>query len=75
MMTPFTTTDLSLAAFLKLRGLKLLKATKTGSGRFEFIFEDNDQADSLALEFANSEFSSYDANLRALKKMINSRAK
>ena len=74
-MMSYTTTDLSLAAFLKLRGLKLLKASKTGTGRFEFIFEDNGQADSLALEFTNSEFSAYDANLRALKKMINSRAK
>jgi hypothetical protein len=74
-MTTYTTTDLSLAAFLKLRGLKLLSATKEGSGRFQFIFEDDGRVDALALEFANGEFSAYDANLRALKKMINSRAK
>ena len=75
MMTSYTTTDLSLAAFLKLRGLKLLSASKTGTGRFQFVFEDDGRADALALDFTNSEFSAYDANLRALKKMINSRAK
>jgi hypothetical protein len=75
MMTPYITTDLSLAAFLKLRGLKLLSATKEGTGRFQFVFQDDGSADALALEFTNGEFSAYDANLRALKKMINSRAK
>lgn len=74
-MSSYTTSDLSLAAFLKLRGLKLASATKEGSGRFRFVFEDDGRADSLALDFTNGEFSAYDANLRSLKKMINSRTK
>jgi len=74
-MKIYKTSDLSLAAFLKLRGMKLISASKTGTGKFEFEFEDTGCADSLAIDFANSEFSAYDANLRALKKAVNSRTK
>jgi hypothetical protein len=74
-MTTYETSDLSLAAFLKLRGMKLVNATKAGSGRFQFTFEDDGRAASLVIDFTNSEFSAYDANLRALKKAVNSRAK
>jgi len=74
-MNIYKTSDLSLAAFLKLRGVKLLKACKEISGKFSFEFEDNGMCDQYAIDFANSEFSSYDANLRALKKAINSRTK
>ena len=74
-MTNYATSDLSLAAFLKLRGLKLLSASKLATGRFEFIFNDDGTADALSIDFANSEFAAYDANLRALKKTLNSRVK
>ncbi len=74
-MTTYVTSDLSLAAFLKLRGLKLVNASKTPGGKFEFVFEDNGTADSLSIDFTNSEFAVYDANLRALKKALNSRVK
>jgi len=74
-MKTYVTTDLSLAAFLKLRGLRLLSASKHSTGRFEFVFDDDGTADSLSIDFANSEFSSYDANLRSLKKTLNARSK
>jgi hypothetical protein len=74
-MTTYVTTDLSLAAFLRLRGLKLLSASKHSTGRFEFVFDDDGTADSLSIDFANSEFAAYDANLRSLKKTLNSRVK
>lgn len=74
-MTTYTTTDLSFAAFLKLRGLRLIGAKKESTGRFQFTFEDDGQADELSIDFANSEFSAYDANLRSLKKALNSRSK
>lgn len=70
----YRTSDLSIAAFLKTRGLKLTSAYKESSGKFNFEFDDpQSMANSLVVEFANSELSLFDANLRALKKMLNSR--
>jgi hypothetical protein len=75
MNNTFETSDLSLAAFLKVKNFKLLKVSKESSGRFLFTFEDTGNAEELAIEFTNSEFASYDSALRALKKAANSRAK
>jgi len=74
-MNTYTTSDLSLAAFLRLRGVKLINAIKAGTGKFSFEFPDPEQCEMLAIEFANSEFAAYDANLRSLKKAVNSRQK
>jgi len=70
-MQSYTTSDLAMAAFLKLRGRKLLSAGKGMGGKFKFEFEDNDAScAALALEFVNGEFSAYDAQVRALKKAL-----
>lgn len=66
----YRTSDLALAAFLKMRGRKLLSAGKLPGGKFEFVFEDDGTCGSLALEFVNGEFSAYDAQVRALKKAL-----
>lgn len=66
----YTTSDLSLAAFLLMHGLRLKTANKL-TGKFEFVFFDpNDEADSLSLTFIGSEFSKYDGYLRTLRSMI-----
>jgi hypothetical protein len=70
MAVNYRTSDLALAAFLKMRGRKLLSACKLPGGRFEFHFEDDGSCSSLALEFVNGEFSAYDAQVRALKKAL-----
>jgi len=70
-MNTFHTSDLSLAAYLSLIGLKILKAEKDQNHKFNFIFEDpNLQAPSHAVSFINGEFSKYDNHLRNLKKML-----
>jgi hypothetical protein len=70
-MTTYTTSDLALAAFLKMRGKKLVSAGKSKAGRFMFEFDDEGGAcGPLALEFVNGEFSAYDAQVRALKKAL-----
>jgi len=70
-MTVFQTSDLALAAYMITKGLKLVKATRLKSGRYHFEVEDpNDLADSLKLEFINSEFMTFDNNLKMLKKMM-----
>lgn len=71
-MQNYITSDLALAAFLKLRGRKLVAAGKGPGGKFKFEFNDSDSTcATLALEFVNSEFSAYDAQVRALKKALN----
>tara|TARA_A100001515_G_scaffold18315_1_gene13366 strand:- start:206 stop:427 length:222 start_codon:yes stop_codon:yes gene_type:complete len=73
-MKNYQTSDLSLAGFLLLRGLKLIKAEKERSGKFLFLFDDpEDKCKQLALEFLNSEFSEYDNHVRNLKKIIYSK--
>ena len=73
-MGEYLTSDLSLAAFLLMRGAKLIKAEKSSSGRFIFLFSDpDDRCKSLSIEFLNSEFSDYDNYVRNLKKLIYSK--
>jgi hypothetical protein len=66
----YKTSDLALAAFLKMRGRRLISAGKMPNGKFSFEFEDDGNCASLALEFVNGEFSAYDSQVRALKKAL-----
>lgn len=67
----FITSDLSLAAFLTMKGLTLLRCTKTTVGKFEFIFEDSEEkAPGLSMNYLNSEFCKFDNHVRTLKKML-----
>ena len=67
----YHTSDLSLAAFLLMSGLKLKDAKKISSGKFNFLFGDpDDKAKKLALDFVNSEFCEFDNQVRNLKKLI-----
>lgn len=65
----YTTSDIALAAYLKLKGLKLIEC---GRGeKFIFVFEDpNGESEALSLEFSNSEIRKYDDEMRSLKKII-----
>jgi hypothetical protein len=74
-METYKTSDLSLAAFLKMKGIKLTRAQKESNGKFSFEFEGAELCEPLSMEFANSEFAIYDANVRALKKALNARSK
>tara|TARA_E500000331_G_C17265911_1_gene717135 strand:+ start:1974 stop:2195 length:222 start_codon:yes stop_codon:yes gene_type:complete len=73
-MKQYQTSDLSLAAYLLLKGVKLLKAEKENSGKFIFLFDDPDsKCKKLSLDFLNSELSEYDNHVRNLKKIIYSK--
>ncbi len=66
----FATSDLGFAAFLMIRGYKLSSASKA-TGRFVFEFEDpGSSANSLSVEYLNSEFPRYDNAVRTLKKLL-----
>lgn len=67
----FQTSDLALAAYMVTKGMKLLKANRKPSGRYNFEIEDPEgKAEEYKLEFINSEFYKFDNNLKTLKKMI-----
>ena len=67
----YSTSDLALAAFLLMRGLKIKDAQKISSGKFKFLFDDpKDRGKKLALDFVNSEICEFDNQVRNLKKLI-----
>lgn len=68
--TQYKTSDLALAAFLVMRGLPLISATRV-SGKFEFVFDDPGQkGHMLSIDFVNSDFSKFDNHVRTLKKIL-----
>ena len=68
----FETSDLGIAAYLIMKGIKLLSASK-GRGRYEFVFEDPDGVCRVyAIEFINSDCSKFDSHLKNLKNILNS---
>ena len=66
----FVTSDIAIAAFLLMRGFKLISATIT-SGVYNFCFSDpEDKANIACIEYVNSECSTFDSNLRTLRGML-----
>lgn len=67
----YTTSDIGIAAFLQLRGIKLVECKRLESGKFYFAFEDPDSAcQSLSIQFLDSDFCRFDNNVRNLKKIL-----
>ena len=70
-MKTFQTSDIGIAAFVMMKGLKLKHATKGHSGRFSFVFDDPlDQGKSFAVDYVNSESAKFDANMKNLKNIL-----
>lgn len=60
-----------LAAYLVIKGLQIQKAKKVSGGKFEFILDDPDEiAESLAIEYINSDFCKFDNTIRSIKKIL-----
>jgi hypothetical protein len=67
----FSTSDIGIAAYLQLRGIKILECKRLETGKFHFSFEDPDsKCRSLSLEFLDSDFCKFDNNVRNLKKIL-----
>jgi len=67
----YKTSDLSIAAYLMMKGMKLINAFRTSNGQFMFEFDDpNNMGPSFAIEFTNSESAVYDNHVRNLKKIL-----
>lgn len=71
----YTTSDIAVAAYLKLRGVRLVDCGRDGQ-KFSFVFDDPDgKCGDLALEFINSDCRRYDDEMRSLKKVLYSMGK
>lgn len=69
-MTTFITSDISLAAFLFMRGMSIISAKKV-TGKFEFTFDDKlNVAFQLSQEYIVSDHPKFDAAMRQLKRML-----
>lgn len=67
----FVTSDIGIAAFLQLRGFRLVECKRLSNGKFYFRFEDpNNECQSASLDFLDSEFCKFDNNVRNLKKVL-----
>ena len=67
----YKTSDLSIAAYLMMKGVKLLNADRAPNGQFMFEFDDPDSKGvQFAIEFAGSDCAVYDNHVRNLKKIL-----
>ncbi len=67
----YITSDIAIAAFLMMKGMKLISATRERNGRFRFEFDDSKhEADRLAVAFVNSESAKFDAHVKNLKNIL-----
>ena len=70
-MKTFETSDIGIAAYVMMRGLKLRSATRGARGRFSFIFEDpNNLGRVYEVDYVNSESAKFDANMKNLKNIL-----
>jgi hypothetical protein len=67
----FETSDIAIAAYLMMKGLKLQNAGREKTGRFKFEFDDPaGLASKYCVEFVNSESALFDANVKNLKNIL-----
>jgi len=67
----FKTSDLAIAAFLMMKGKKLIDAKVEKGGKFNFVFEDaKNNCFKYVIEFANSEAAKFDSHIKNLKNIL-----
>ena len=70
-MNTFQTSDIGIAAYVMMQGLKLNQASRGGTGRFVFVFIDpNNKGNQYAVDYVNSESAKFDANMKNLKNIL-----
>jgi len=70
-MKTYKTSDIGIAAYIMMKGLRLVEAKRGQTGRFSFIFDDpTDLADIFAVDYLNSESAKFDANMKNLKNIL-----
>ena len=67
----FETSDIAIAAYLMMKGLKLQSANRGATGRFKFTFDDpTGVSQQYCVEFVNSESALFDAHIKNLKNIL-----
>ena len=67
----YTTSELPVAAYLRMKGIKMISASTLDGGKFVFVFNDLDsKCQDHVFDFFNSEFCIFDSHLKSLKKII-----
>lgn len=67
----FETSDIAIASYVMMKGLKLLDASRDHRGRFFFRFEDpNAEGNTYAVDYVNSESARFDAIMKNLKSIL-----
>ena len=70
-MKTFETSDIGVAAYVMMKGLKLQSASRDSRGRFKFVFNDpSNVGNSFAVDFVNSESAKFDAHIKNLKNIL-----
>ena len=67
----YQTSDIAIAAYLMMKGMKLLDARRGRNGRFHFEFDDpKGEGNKFAIEYVNSESAKFDSHIKNLKNII-----
>ena len=67
----FETSDIAIAAYLMMKGLRLKSAGREKTGRFKFVFDDpQGLSQQYCVEFVNSESALFDAHVKNLKNIL-----
>jgi hypothetical protein len=70
-MKTYQTSDIGIAAFVMMKGLKLQQASRGNGGRFNFIFQDpHNLGPQYAVDYVNSESAKFDAHMKNLKNIL-----
>lgn len=67
----YSTSDIAIAAYLMMKGMTLLAASRNQKGRFHFEFDDpRAEGNKFAIEYVNSESAKFDSHIKNLKNII-----
>ncbi len=66
----YVTSDIGIAAYLQLCGIKMIDCKRLPTGRFHFEFEQVSECKQKSIEFLSSDFCKFDNNVRNLKKIL-----
>ena len=67
----FKTSDIAIAAYLMMKGMKLIDARRLNNGRFHFEFDDpKSEGNKFAIEYVNSESAKFDSHIKNLKNIL-----
>ena len=70
-MKTFETSDIGVAAYVMMKGLKLKSASRGNGGRFRFVFDDPHMVgNKLSVDYVNSESAKFDAHMKNLKNIL-----